>query len=164
VLNKKITVITKFKKNQQIPLGDLVFYKKYSNHTIRIIKNESFLRFIKYLLKKEEISESKIVIVKVRVFPFKNESGQCVIGNCNRRGEIKIFPKKRSLCLQITSRFGRKTFFSYIAARAKAALIHELLHIKYLSNEKKVRTLTKQYFEIYDQNRILPSATRLLFL
>ncbi|MCJ7713343.1 hypothetical protein MUO66_02655, partial [Candidatus Bathyarchaeota archaeon] len=58
---------------------------------------------------------------------------------------------------------GKKTFFSYVTSRAKAALIHEILHIKYLSDEKKARALTKKYFKIYDQNRIHPSATKLLF-
>lgn len=88
-------------------------------------------------MRKEEIAESKIKQIKIRVFPFKNKEGQQVIGKCNRKGEIKIFPKNRSLCLKIASRFGKKTFFSYATSRVKAALIHELLHIKYLSDEKK---------------------------
>lgn len=63
----------------------------------------------------------------------------------------------------MASQFGKKTFFSYVTSRAKAALIHELLHIKYLSDENKVRKLTRKYFKIYDQNRSHPCATKILF-
>ncbi len=41
-----------------------------------------------------------------------------------QKGEIKIFPKKRSLCLKMASQVKKKTFFSYVTSRAKAALIH----------------------------------------
>ena len=164
MLTNRIALIAKFKKNKPVLHNDLVFYNKYSVFTLKIIKNQKFQRFIKYLMRKEKISETKIDQIKIRVFPYKNKDGQWIIGKCNRKGEINIFPKKRSLCLKIASRFGEKTFFSYVASRAKAALIHELLHIKYLSDEKKVRTLTKKYFDIYDQNKILPYATYLLFM
>ena len=34
----------------------------------------------------------------------------------------------------------------YAGSRARAALIHELLHLKYATDEKRVRELAKEYF------------------
>jgi hypothetical protein len=162
LLSNRIKISAKL-KNHQITHNDLVFYKRYSEYTHRVINKDKFQRFIKYILKKEKIPEKKINQIDIRVFPFKNEEGQWVIGKCNQSGEIKLFPKKRSLCLKIATRFGKKTLFSYIKIRGKAALIHELLHLKYLSDEQKVRSLTKKYFKIYNQNKIQHSIINLLF-
>ena len=77
--------------------------------------------------------------------------------------KFKIFPKCRNLCLKIATKFGKKTLFSYIRNRGMAALIHELLHIKYADDEKKVRKLTREYFKKFNENEIPFSATKLLF-
>ena len=162
MLTSKIRITKKF-HNNQIPHNDLVFYKKYSDYTLKSIKRAKFQRFIKYILKKEEIPENKISKITIRVFPFKNNMDQWVIGKCNQMGEIKIFPKCRNLCIKIAAKFGKKTLFSYIRNRGMAALIHELLHIKYADDEKKVRKLTREYFRKFNENEIPFSATKLLF-
>jgi len=51
-----------------------------------------------------------------------------------------------------SKKFGRETLFAYAGNRARAALIHELLHLKYTRDEKKVRELTKSYFSKYSKN------------
>jgi hypothetical protein len=140
-----------------------VFYKKYSKYTLNTINKTKFQRFIKYLLKREKIPESKITQIHIRVLPLKNKEDHWVIGRCHPKGVIKIFPKTKNLCSKIVSRFGKKTLFSYIKNRGRAALIHELLHIKYLNDEKKVRVLTKNYFKIYNNNKIPYAADKLLF-
>ena len=162
MLTSKIKITTKF-QNNQIPHKDLVFYKKYSDYTLKSIKKAKFQRFIKYILKKEEIPEEKISKINIRVFPLKNKMDQWVIGNCNQMGEIKIFPKCRNLCLKIAMKFGKKTLFSYIRNRGMAALIHELLHIKYEKNEQEVRKLTKKYFRKYNEDKIPFAAAKFLF-
>lgn len=162
LLNKKTRITTKL-QNNQITYNDLVFYKKYSEYTLKTINKNKFQRFIKYLLNKEKIPESKITQINIRVLPLKNKENKWIIGKCHPSGAIKIFPKARNLCLRIASRFGKKTLFSYIKNRGKAALIHELLHIKYLNDEKKVRTLTKNYFKLFNKNKIPNSTDKLLF-
>jgi len=87
LLNNRIAVITKFKKNDPIPHNDLVFYKQYSDFTLKTIKNQKFQRFIKHLLRKEEISENKIQQIKIRFFPLQNKEGQWIIGKCNKKGK-----------------------------------------------------------------------------
>lgn len=163
MLTDKIAITLKQKENHKIPLQDLTFYTKYSKFTVATLKNEKFQNFIKWLLRQEKIQENHITNIKIRVFPLKNKKEQWVIGNCNKVGIIKIFPKKRILCLKIASKFGKKAFYSYVKCRAKAALIHEILHLKYFNDEKKVRKLTAKYFKLFDKNRTPVSATKLLF-
>ena len=162
MLTSKTRISTKI-QNSQITHNDLVFYKKYSDYTLKSINKNKFQRFIKYVLKKEKIPENKINQINIRTFPFRNQKGQWVIGKCSHKGEIKIFPKNRILCLKIASKFGKETLFSYIKNRGMAALIHELLHIKYEKNEQKVRKLTKKYFKKYNEDSIPYSADRFLF-
>jgi predicted metal-dependent hydrolase len=162
LLNKRIKISEKL-KNHQITCNDLIFYKQYADYTKKVINREKFQRFIKQILEKEKISENKIHQIYIRVLPSKNDAGQWIIGKCNHRGEIKIFPKERSLCLKIAYKLGKKALFSYIKNRANAALIHELLHLKYLKDEKRVRNLTRKYFKIYNQKKIPNSAINLLF-
>ena len=46
-------------------------------------------------------------------------------------------------------------FRKYVEGRARASLIHELLHLKYESDENKVKQLTKKYFTIFHRNQKL---------
>ena len=51
---------------------------------------------------------------------------------------------------------------------ARAALIHELLHLKYANDEEKVRELTREYFAVFAQNRSarnshIPSIYNMIF-
>lgn len=158
------TIIEAKLQNNQIVHNDLVFYKKYSEYTLKLITKEKYQKFIKYILKKEEIPENKIIQISIRVFPVRNKKGQWLIGKCNQKGEIKIFPKNRNLCLKIAFRFGKQILFSYIKSRGLAALIHELLHLKYADDEKKVRKLTKKYFKKYNKDSIPYSANKFLFI
>lgn len=162
MLISKTRISPKF-QNRQITHNDLVFYRKYSEYTLKSINKNKFQRFINYILKKEAIPESKISKINIRVFPFRNQKGQWVIGKCNQNGEIKIFPKSRNLCLEIASKFGKKTLLSYIKNRGMAAIIHELLHIKYEKNEQEVRKLTKKYFRKFNKDKIPFAAAKFLF-
>jgi hypothetical protein len=46
----------------------------------------------------------------------------------------------------------------YAGNRARAALIHELLHLKYERDEKTVRELAKEYFCIYTRKQSLENS------
>jgi hypothetical protein len=41
----------------------------------------------------------------------------------------------------------------YAGSRARAALIHEILHLKYATDEKKVRKLAKEYFFTFTRKK-----------
>jgi len=53
------------------------------------------------------------------------------------------------LYYKLKSKLGKEKVHSYIKNRARATLIHELLHLKYKSNEEKVRQLTRKYFDVF---------------
>jgi hypothetical protein len=92
--------------------------------------------------------------VQVRVLPYRRKNGNGLAGNCKAdRGKIQIYPRTLKFCRKLIQEFGKDGFISYVRSRARAALIHELLHLKYAKDEKKVRELTKGYFTIFTRNR-----------
>jgi len=135
---------------------------KYASFVFRALRRPSFQSFLHWMLRKENIEAHMVMDVQVRVFPFQSENGNGLAGNCNvNRGEIQIYPKRLAFCRKLMQKFGRKKLISYVKGRARAALIHELLHLKYSNDEEKVRKLTKKYFAVFTQNR-LPKSSDIL--
>lgn len=131
-----------------------VFYTKYASFVFKTLRKASFQRFLGWMLRKENIEEQKVTDVQVRVLPFKRKNGNGLAGNCNAdRGKIQIYPRTMKFCRKLIQEFGKDGFISYVKSRARTALIHELLHLKYAKNEPKVRELTKGYFAIFARNQ-----------
>lgn len=159
----RITVRSKrgvrFSKNQ------FSFYMKYASFVLRTLRKPRFQKFLHWMLKRENIQE-RVKIVRVRMFPFRKENGKGIAGKCklasrcNNEWEISIFPKKLEFCRRLIPKFGKEKFFIYVRSRARATLIHELLHLKYSNDEEKVRELTKEYFAVFTQNRPAQSSHR----
>ena len=59
---------------------------------------------------------------------------------------------------KLVAKHGAKLAHTYVRCRARAALIHEILHIKYSSDEERVRRLTKEYFEFYARDLRIENA------
>jgi len=90
------------------------------------------------------------------------KNGKGIAGNCDTaRGRIRIYPKTTKFCQTFKQKFGRNTLLVYAGNRARAALIHELLHLKYAEDEKTVRALAKDYFCIFTQKQSAQSAPSL---
>src|SRR4030042_2057409 len=103
------------------------------------------------MLETPQLLSSKI---KITVGPRKPESfSQRHVGFYMNYSSF-VF---RALRRPIFQKFGKSTLLMYAGSRARAALIHELLHLKYETDEKKVRELAKEYF--FDFTRIKPSKT-----
>ncbi len=130
----------------------LQFYKKYAAFVLKALRNPRFQRFLKWIIRQEKIEENKVEDVQVRIFPFQKENGNGLAGRYKSKGLILIFPKRFDFCLGLLQEHGKEQALSYIKNRAQAALIHELLHVKYASDEEKVRKLTKEYFNIFAEN------------
>jgi hypothetical protein len=130
------------------------FYLKYSSFVFRALKKPSFLRFLHWMLKKERIEEQTVRAVHVKVLPLKRKNGKGIAGNCDTtRGRIRIYPKTTKFCQIFKQKFGRKSLLVYAGNRARAALIHELLHLKYAADEKTVRERAKDYFYIFTKKQ-----------
>lgn len=130
------------------------FYTKYSCFTLKALRKPSFQKFLGSMLVSENIEETNVNAIDIKVYPAPRKNGNNIAGRCNVfRGKIRIYPKTIKFCRGFSQKFGRDILFAYAGNRARAALIHELLHLKYVSDEEKVRELTKVYFSAYSNRR-----------
>jgi hypothetical protein len=153
-LPSKMKITVPAEKLGKFSQNHVSFYMKYASFVFRSLKRPSFQKFLRWMLRKENIEENAIRDVQVRVFPFQRKNGNGLAGNCSTyRGEIRIFPKTMKFCQKLRQKFGKDKFTLYVRSRARAALIHELLHLKYADDEEKVRELTEEYFAVFTHNR-----------
>ena len=129
------------------------FYGKYSIVVFRCLRNPVFLKFVNWVLKREEMDKEKVKNVQIRMFPSIKENGNSLIGKCNPQGEVFLYPKRLDVCKKKFHKMKPEGFRKYVEGRARASLIHELLHLKYEDDEKRVRHLTKKYFTIFHRNK-----------
>jgi DNA polymerase III delta prime subunit len=154
LLSKKMKITVHAEKLEKFSQKHVGFYMKYASFVFRTLRRPSFQKFLRRMLRKENIEEHMIRDVQVRVFPFQRKNGNGLAGNCNTsKGKIQIFPKTLKFCQKLMQKFGKDKFILYVRSRARAALIHELLHLKYANDEEKVRELTKEYFAVFTQKR-----------
>jgi hypothetical protein len=134
------------------------FYLKYSSFVFRALRKPTFQKFLHWMLKKERIDEQTVRAVQVKVLPLRRKNGKGIAGKCDTaRGRIRIYPKTIKFCKIFKQKFGRNNLLSYAGNRARAALMHELLHLKYEEDEKTVRELAKDYFYIFAQKQCTQS-------
>jgi hypothetical protein len=161
-LSSKMRISVDHEKFENFSQNHVKFYLKYSSFIFKALKKPSFQKFLHWMLKKEKIPEQAVSTVQVKVLPFRRKNGHGVAGKCNTaRGRIRIYPKTIKFCQIFKQKFGRSTLLAYAGNRARAALIHELLHLKYAEDEKTVRELSKDYFCIFTQKQFTQSARSL---
>jgi hypothetical protein len=163
-LSSKMKISVDPQKLECFSQNHVRFYLKYSSFVFKALKKPSFQKFLRWMLKKEKIEEQIVSAVQVKVLPFRRQNGHGVAGKCNTaRGRIQIYPKTKKFCQRFKQKFGRNHLLAYAGNRARAALIHELLHLKYAKDEKTVRELAKEYFCIFTQQQCTQSV-RSLFI
>jgi len=137
--------VAKFSEN-------LPFYTRYAAFVSQALRKPRFQKFLKWIIRKEKIEENRVKDVQVRIFPFQRKNGNGLAGRYKSRGAILIYPKSFEFYQGLKREYGKEKALSYVEKRAQAALIHEFLHVKYSSDEEKVRKLTKKYFNIFTEN------------
>lgn len=126
------------------------FYPRYSRFILKALKRNRFQKFLNLMLKLEDIGENNIDSIKIEPYPCHKRTGISLAGKCNPfTGKIRIYPKSRKFCNSFNEKYGKNLLITYAGNRARASLIHELLHLKYTNDESKVRDLTKTYFFKY---------------
>ena len=149
-LSNKMRISVDHEKIGGFSESQVRFYLMYSSFVFKVLQKPSFQKFVHWMLKKEKIEERAVRAVQVRVLPVRRKDGKGIAGNCDTaRGRIRIYPKTTRFCRLFKQKFGRNTLLAYAGNRARAALIHELLHLKYVKDEGKVRELAKGYFCIF---------------
>ena len=158
-LSSKMRISCDRKKLADFSPNQVRFYLKYSSFVFRALRKPSFQKFLHWMLKKETIEEQIVKAVQVKVLPLRRKNGKGIAGNCDTaRGRIRIYPKTTKFCQIFKQKFGRYNLLVYAGNRARAALIHELLHLKYSKDEKTVRELAKDYFCIFTQKQAAQSS------
>jgi hypothetical protein len=149
-ISNKITMGETTEKSQISKDND--FYSRYSRFTLKALGRYRFQEFVNLMLKLEDIDEKKVNSIKIVLYPVRKQKGCGVAGTCNPlTGKIRIYPKNEKFCDVFSEKYGKILLITYAGNRARASLIHELLHLKYTSDEGKVRALTKAYFSKYIQ-------------
>jgi hypothetical protein len=133
--------------------NNVSFYKKYASVVFDTLREPLFQKFLNWMLRKEGIKEQEVKDVQIRMFPFIKENGNGLAGKCNSKGEIQLYPKKRDFFRKQIKELRKGNVSFFIRSRARVALIHELLHLKYVSDEKKVRELAEKYFKIFTKHQ-----------
>jgi hypothetical protein len=114
------------------------------------------------MLESENIKEKTINTVDIKVFPATIKNGFNLVGKCDTsRGKIHIYPKTFNFCTQLQKKHGKQVLVSFVGNRARATLIHELLHLKYVSDEERVRELTDRYFSVYVKKQVAKNSNLL---
>lgn len=150
ILSEKMRITAGSSKIVRFSERQVSFYMKYTSIVVKTLRKPRFQRFLRWILTRENMHEDRVENIHIMIFPFRKKNGRGLAGRCNSKGEIYIFPKRRDLCRKLKSKLGKEKILCYIRKRAKAALIHELLHLKYSCDEKKVRRLTREYLEMFD--------------
>jgi hypothetical protein len=131
------------------------FYTNYSRFILKALRKSSFQDFLCCMLSAENIEEKTVATVDVKVFPAPRRNGFNIVGRCDTyRGRIRIYPKTFNFCYAFKKKYGKNYLFTFVGNRARAALMHELLHLKYISDEEKVQELTAVYFSAYMKKQL----------
>jgi hypothetical protein len=158
-LSSKMRISCDQKKLANFSQNQVRFYLRYSSFVFRALRKPSFQKFLHWMLKKETIKEQIVRAVHIKVLPLRRKNGKGIAGNCDTtRGRIGIYPKTTKFCQIFKQKFGRYNLLVYAGNRARAALIHELLHLKYAKDEKTVRELAKNYFCIFTKKQAVRSS------
>jgi len=134
----------------KFPKKHMEFYFQYANVIAETLKCSPFQNFLNWITNEENINKNRVVDIQVVIFPFKKRKGKGLAGRCSRKGQIKIYPRGIKFLNRLLMKTDEEKLDLYVKARAMSTLIHELLHIKYLGNEEKVKELTKNYFDIFN--------------
>jgi hypothetical protein len=134
-------------KKPENSLQNARFYSRYSRFILKALKKYPFQQFVYLMLETEGIDQKNVNSVKIELYPLLKENGLKIAGKCNPyTGMIRIYPKTAKFCSVFEEKYGKDLLIMYAGSRARAALIHELLHLKYTSDEARVRKLTETYF------------------
>jgi hypothetical protein len=152
VLPNKISIANVDENDVNLSNGK--FYIKYSRFTLKALNKRVFQEFLANMLKIERIPQKSISSISIEILPAPKKNGLTIAGRCNTvNGKIRIYPKPLKFCYKFRKEYGQYLLVEYAGNRARAALIHELLHLKYGGDEAGVRKLTKKYYSqlIQDQ-------------
>ncbi len=135
----------------------LQWYRGYAETVLSALQHSRFQRFLGWLLKHEHIPMQHVKAIHIRTFPRIKENGRSLNGTATGSGIINLYPIARPDNVTNMATAPERCSLRYVQWRARATLIHELLHYKYHHRERRVRQLTQHY-----THRCMQPTTRLM--
>ncbi len=120
------------------------WYHGYAEAVLSALQHSQFQCFLSWLLRYEHIPSQHIKAIHVRTFPRIMANGRYLNGAATSKGIIAIYPYAKLNTVQNTKR-SEEYSLKYVQWRARATLIHEILHFKYRHREMRIRQLTRKY-------------------
>jgi hypothetical protein len=161
VLAKKISIANTEGNHVNLSINS-GFYLKYSRFTLKALNKRVFQEFLSDILKIEKIPQKNVGSICIEILPAPRKNGLSIAGKCNIfNGRIRIYPKPLKFCDAFRKEYGQYLLVEYAGNRARAALIHELLHLKYGRDEVRVRELTEEYYSRLIKNECANSSKAL---
>jgi len=163
MLANRIIIYPFHNESLQIPKKRFSFYREYALFIRNTLKKPLFQHFLRWLLKRENIEKLQIKSIQIKVLPHQEKNGNSLAGRRKKDGRIFIFPINVRIYKMLVAKHGNDTIYSFVKSRARATLIHEILHIKYSSDEEKVRRLTENYYDLYVRNPKTEDCDNIIF-
>jgi hypothetical protein len=124
----------------------LQWYTRYAEAVLKALRHSRFQQFLGALLRHEHISLRRIKAIHIRTFPRTKANGRHLNGTATSKGIIALYPPTMPKTVGDRNMHRSKGFsLTYVQWRARATLIHEILHYKYRHREHHVRQLAQQY-------------------
>jgi hypothetical protein len=123
----------------------LQWYHQYAETVLSALQHPRFQRFLSWLLRHEHIPLQRIKTIQIRMFPRIKANGYHLKGAATSSGIITLYPQAISENMDKDPNQTDTFALKYVEWRARATLIHELLHYKYRHREQRVRQLTRHY-------------------
>ena len=124
----------------------LQIYHRYAQLVLSALQHARFQRFLSWLLRNEHILQQQIKAIHIRTLPQAKRNGRHLNGTATSSGIITLYPPATTKHLEDAASNQSKEFaLEFVRWRARATLIHELLHYKYRHQEHRVRKLTQRY-------------------
>ncbi|MCW4040273.1 MAG: hypothetical protein NWE83_05935 [Candidatus Bathyarchaeota archaeon] len=124
----------------------LQIYHRYAEHVLSALQHTRFQRFLGWLFRHERIPWQQIRAIHIRTLPRAKMNGRHLNGTATSRGVITLYPPATTKYVEDGASNQSQDFtLEYVRWRARATLIHELLHYKYRHRERRVRKLTRRY-------------------
>ena len=147
-LVRRMTIHTSVHNSLSLKSHTLQWYRGYAETVLLALQHPRFQRFLNWFLRREHIPVQYVKAIQVRMFPRIKANGQHLKGAATSHGIITIYPQDIPRNTSAKDLVQSDAFpLAYVQWRARATLIHELLHYKYRHREQRVRQLTQQYMQ-----------------
>ena len=120
-------------------------YHQYAETVLSALQHPRFQRFLSWLLRHEHIPLQRIKTIQIQMFPRIKANGCHLKGAATSNGIITLYPQAISKNVDKDPNQTDAFALKYVEWRARATLIHELLHYKYRHREQYIRYLTRHY-------------------